>query len=361
MSNVLKLTATLLLAIAFVAGCGGSSSHVIPPPPTSTGLYVTNNGSANISGYTGTGTLTAIAGSPFSQAGTQPTWIATTGSTVFFASASPTGLGATAASSGALATNVTLSPTGTIGGIVTTADQSAVIITDTTNRLVQAYKASGNTASAYGTGTSTDTQAGAVAITPDNKFVYVVNDSPVSSIQSYTYDSTSGNIVTTGKTATIVPAPPGVATVDASRAVVDPTGHYLAANSIAGYIFLFVIASDGTLSSTNQVVPVAPNDLLGGLAWAPSGKYLYVVDMTAGQVYGFAVGSGGIVTPISGTPLATGSSPTSVVVDPTGANLYVVNQGSNTVSSYTIGAGGALTAGSSVATGTAPLDLAFTH
>ncbi len=349
------------MAIAFAIGCGGNSSHIIPPPTTSTGLYVSNTSSSSISGYTGTGTLSAIGGSPFSQAGTQPTWMATTGGTVFFASSSPTGLGATASSSGVLATNVTLTSTGTIGGMTTTPDQSAVIVVDTTNRLVQAYQASGNTAATFGTGAATDIQAGAVAITPDAKYVYVVNDSAFSSIQSYTYDSTSGDITITANKPTQVPNPAGVGTVDASRAVIDPTGHFLATNSIAGYIFVFTIASDGTLTFTNQNVPVAVNDFLGGLTFDPTGKYLYVVDNTAGQIYGYTVGTGGILTAITGMPLATGANPTSVVVDPGGKNVYVVNQGSNTVTSYSIGSGGALSAGSSIGTGVSPFDLAFTH
>ena len=91
----------------------------------------------------------------------------------------------------------------------------------------------------------------------------------------------------------------------------------------------------------------------------PSGTHIYVLDLgtTTGQVFGFNIGSGGVIgSAISGTPVATGDTPfAGIVIDPTGTLLAVENNYGNSISLYTIGSGGALTADTPVNTGTAPL------
>ena len=143
----------------------------------------------------------------------------------------------------------------------------------------------------------------------------------------------------------------------------DPSGTHLYVadlgdNTIAG----FTIGTGGGLS------PIAgtPFSVTGAvtafnLVVDPSGTHIYVLDNgTAphGQVFGFAIGSGGAIgAAISGTPINTGNNPTTgIVIDPTGSLLVVSNDDDNDVSLFTVGAGGALTATTpaTVATGNTP-------
>ena len=70
----------------------------------------------------------------------------------------------------------------------------------------------------------------------------------------------------------------------------------------------------------------------------------------------YKIGSTGALTPVTGSPFATGNSPYSLTVDPVGNFAYVANDQDNTVSAYSIGSNGALTpvSGSPFATGQYP-------
>jgi 6-phosphogluconolactonase len=72
----------------------------------------------------------------------------------------------------------------------------------------------------------------------------------------------------------------------------------------------------------------------------------------------------GALTPVPGSPFATGSEPNAIAVDPTAQFVYVANTTVNTVSAYSIDSKtGALTPvpGSPFATGTLPASLAITR
>jgi 6-phosphogluconolactonase len=70
----------------------------------------------------------------------------------------------------------------------------------------------------------------------------------------------------------------------------------------------------------------------------PRGKFVYVTnaDIAAGSVLGYTIEKAtGALTPIAGSPFASGFNPLSVAVDPTGKFAYVANTNSNSVSGYT--------------------------
>lgn len=360
-------TAIALAVLTLLSACGGGSSsggHTAAPK----NLYVSNAGSSSISGFgidASSGALTAVGGSPFPETNTAPTFLATNGTNVFFASQSPTGVGAATIGSNGALSNVSLLSTGTVNALAMTPDGSAVLIADATNRTLGAFKASNGTLTAFGKNVQTDTQPTAVLITPNGKFIYVVNGSIFSTITHYNFDATTGDVTTITPTPTpnVFPAPANVGDVESTRAAMSPTGHYLVANSASGYLYLFVIAGDGTLSTNGQNIPVNPYDPLGGVAIDPTGKFVYVTDRLNNMVYGFSFGSSSFLTAITGSPWPAGHTPISVTADSSGKFAYVVNQGDNTVSAYSIGKDGALTALSpaTYATGTTPVDVAVTH
>jgi 6-phosphogluconolactonase (cycloisomerase 2 family) len=73
-----------------------------------------------------------------------------------------------------------------------------------------------------------------------------------------------------------------------------------------------------------------------GLAVSKTG-YLYIARSgTNGGVAVFSIGSGGSLTPVTGTPFAAGNGTFSVALDSTGTYVYAANRTDGTISGYTI-------------------------
>ncbi len=114
-------------------------------------------------------------------------------------------------------------------------------------------------------------------------------------------------------------------------------------------------------------VPSKPNDVIlpTAVAVLASGTDVYIsaydtsVKPTVGYVFGFSVGSGGVLTAVSGSPFAAGIQPSALASDKGGTYLYATDYAGNNVLAFTI-ASGALTplAGSPFKAGTAPSAIA---
>jgi len=96
------------------------------------------------------------------------------------------------------------------------------------------------------------------------------------------------------------------------------------------------------------------------IASDPTGRYVYVTDQTANQIYGYSIDNQvtGNLTALVSSPYGTGLFPVSLVIDPRGKYLYTTNYNSGTVSSFAIdAASGSLSgvaASGSFTTGTRP-------
>jgi 6-phosphogluconolactonase (cycloisomerase 2 family) len=112
-----------------------------------------------------------------------------------------------------------------------------------------------------------------------------------------------------------------------------------------------------------------PNDVIVPTAVdvLPSGKYVFVTtyDSSAsplvGYIFAFSVGSGGVLTPISGSPFAAGTQPSAIASDASGAYVYATDYARNQVLGYQVSStSGVLTplSGSPYPTGTAPSAIA---
>ncbi len=109
-------------------------------------------------------------------------------------------------------------------------------------------------------------------------------------------------------------------------------------------ITAFSVSSDGSLVPS-PVVPVG--DRPEGTAVTPDARFLYVATSITAGVRGYAIGAGGALTEVPGSPFASGGlSTTGVAVTPSGNRLLVTNRGSGdgSVAVYDINqATGALT------------------
>ncbi|HZP03960.1 MAG TPA: beta-propeller fold lactonase family protein [Terracidiphilus sp.] len=95
-------------------------------------------------------------------------------------------------------------------------------------------------------------------------------------------------------------------------------------------------------NASHIIVPTGVNVLA-------SGSYVYVtaydssVTPTVGYVFGFAVGSGGILTPLSGSPFAAGTQPSAIASDASSAYLYITDYAKGNILAYTVAGSGSLT------------------
>jgi len=122
----------------------------------------------------------------------------------------------------------------------------------------------------------------------------------------------------------------------ASGAFVYVTAYDSTASPHVGYVYGFAVGSGGSLTAIPGSPFVLPQagSLPSGVASDSSSANLYVTDSAHGAVVAYAIGSAGALTQVSGSPFATGNQPSAVVVDPAYPYVYVTNALDGTVSAY---------------------------
>jgi 6-phosphogluconolactonase len=303
----------------------GTSPYAIAARQDGQYVYVVNEISNNISVYAvnaTSGELTAIPGSPFA-AGTNPQaltfdpsgaylYVANKGSDTLSAYAVDAGTGALAPLSPAM------------------------------------Y--------ATGTGPSAVVDSNGESVSSEGGFVYVANTGGSNNISVFAITAGTGALTP----------------VVGSPFAAGGNPHSLALTPFTpwdyGAVFLYTANFDGT-SSTISGFSVDPDTgaltALSGSPFAVSvsnyigtdltGTYLYVT--TGAGVVGYSIDATGLLTALTGYPVASGANAYSVTVDPSNQFLYVGNGGSANVSGYKLNAAnGELTAipGSPFAAGSQP-------
>jgi 6-phosphogluconolactonase (cycloisomerase 2 family) len=141
-----------------------------------------------------------------------------------------------------------------------------------------------------------------VAVSPNGDYAYVSNTNSV--------------IVTT--------SPPTTATPPATPASCPSQG------TISG----FSIGSSGALT-TIAGSPFAAGTTPTGIAVDQTSRFLYTTDSVQNQLIVYTI-NGGPLTPLSNGPFATGTFPVNLVVDPRDQYLYVSNYNAKSISEFTI-------------------------
>jgi 6-phosphogluconolactonase len=321
------LLAWLLPAVLLPSGCGdgggdgGGLAGVGGPlgggPGTTSILYVTNNGSNNVSGYSinaTSGTLAAIPGSPFSNV-SGPSAMAVS-SNGFFAYVT-----------NGRANNVTAFRVSTEG---------ALLLAPTT-------PANPNPA-------SVDAAPSAVAIAPDTKHLYVANNGN-DTVTAFTIES-AGALTLIPPTAGN-PNPVAVNGADPASMAISQNGKFLyVANSGSNDVTAFSIGTTGLLSriapSGTNANPISTGGTVPkGMTVSPNGSFLYVTNSGSHNLSVFQIGANGLLTLVpAGTntnPVSIGgTTPNALMISLDGRFLYVANGGGN-VSAFSIGGDGLLT------------------
>jgi 6-phosphogluconolactonase (cycloisomerase 2 family) len=132
-----------------------------------------------------------------------------------------------------------------------------------------------------------------------------------------------------------------------------------------GYIFGFSVGSGGVLTPLSGS-PFSAGIQPSAIAGSADGAYVYATDYVGGDVLGYSVTPSTSITPVPGTlvPLTTGTDgtnefpaggqPTAIALDSAYSYAYVVNSADSTVSAYSI-SGGTLNRLGSYVTGLQPV------
>jgi len=146
-----------------------------------------------------------------------------------------------------------------------------------------------------------NTASTAIAVEPRLHFAYITDNQ--TGVTAYAVDSTTGKLTAiSGATFASGTAPVAV--------VADASGSFLyVANSGSRDLAAFVINSNGFLtpSGARQSLASAPVDV----AVDPSGKFVYALTRTG--IFGFTIGSGGVLSPAGTTAAGTALSAVTVL------------------------------------------------
>jgi 6-phosphogluconolactonase (cycloisomerase 2 family) len=128
----------------------------------------------------------------------------------------------------------------------------------------------------------------------------------------------------------------------------------------AGYVFGFSIGSGGILTPLHGGVPFAVGVRPSAITSDSSSSYVYVTDSSSGSVYGYSVAANGNLgllpsTQSSPNPIAAGNQPSAIVADSKSSYLYAANALDGTVSAYSIDSSGKLTNTGTYPTGVQPV------
>jgi hypothetical protein len=196
------------------------------------------------------------------------------------------------------------------------------------------------TCSSSGSGFS----SGSGSSTP-TAYLYAVDE--VGTIDGYAYNSSASTFAAISPyTAPAIPPDlPGTGMVVAQK-------QYLyTAFATLGQIYGWSINSSGELTAISGS-PFSVSYLVGnpeagtwGMITNPAGTLLFVADTSGESIYVYSIGSGGVLTQVSGAPFSVPFFPGNLGTDGLGKYLYVTQEvSSQEVAAYTIGSSGTLTA-----------------
>ena len=285
-----------LISLLTLAGCGFFVNPAGTVTTSANAVYVINAAASTVSGYViGAGTLTGITGLP---------------------------------------------------GALGFAPQAAVVSLANTYLWV----AGPTSVYAYSIGTSGAlTAVGAVAdatvvamdVSPDGQWVIGL-DSTTQAIDIFAIDTSTGGLTLQAQYPYTITS--GIVVPRSVR--VSPGGSYIfAALGTAGDAVFSFVTSTGVAAQTQTLATGATTLSDNAAAVNSAGTQLFIARSgSANGVMVYAIGSAGALTPVTGSPFGTGTTPYALQMDATGTYLYAANRGDGTISGFSIGSTGVLTA-----------------
>ncbi len=199
----------------------------------------------------------------------------------------------------------------------------------------------------------------ALTVSIDNKYLYVVYGSASATLAEYSLSSdgsigsvaslqtltvpgfSSDTILPSGvalipnnSNATSMPAN-GVVYVSAYDASAYNPGGTPTSSANPGWVFGFVVGSNGALTPTSNS-PYKAGVKPSGITADPVSRFVYVTDFASNQLIGYSIQTDGSLNFLINGPFKTGNQPTAVAIDPRGLFLYLSNSLDSTIGGYAI-------------------------
>jgi 6-phosphogluconolactonase len=176
--------------------------------------------------------------------------------------------------------------------------------------------------------------ATSLAISPDGQWLIAL-DGTTQQLDIFQINATTGGLSSVTSPATYS-IQSGVWQPSEVQVSPDGTLIFAALGTAGDAVFTFNTATGvATSSQSLQTGNAATGDY--GLAINSKTTYVYIARSgTNGGVVVYSIGSGGALTPVTGSPFTAGSGTFSVVLDITGTYVYAANRTDGTVSGYTI-------------------------
>ncbi len=347
-----------LSALALLIGCGAASSHL---------GFITLRGSNAVAAYRindHSAAFTSIIGSPFA-AGVSPSSVVAHPSKKFVYVANQTendiSLFNVNNESGVLTEVTPRTPTGFFPSSLAmdTGGTSLYVANQASNSISVFTINSGTGALTAVTGSPFATGPGPtrLRVSPSGKFLYVLC-SNLTSI--YAYAITSGALQPVAGSPFLVGPSPSSFTIDPAEHFIFVTNastsavSVFAINSTSGALAVIPQSPFSTMTTPTSTLPI-------DVATSPSGQFLYVLNSSTDNISEYSIGSGGVLTLLTNSPVATsGTGPIFLTFDSTGTFLFVGNQGSNTINGFSMGSDGTLAStSSSPSVGASPSSMAL--
>jgi 6-phosphogluconolactonase len=189
-----------------------------------------------------------------------------------------------------------------------------------------------------------------IAVNHANTFLYVVSGTNSATLTEYPID-VNGVIGTVAATVPLtLPAyptdtviPTGVTVLANSSAVYVTTydksaynpGGATTSDANPGWVFGFAVGSGGAMTPVSGS-PYEAGVKPSALATDPVNRFVFVTDFASNQLIGYNVLSNDALEFMINNPFKTGNEPTSILIDPRGIYIYLTNSLDSTVSAYTI-------------------------
>jgi 6-phosphogluconolactonase (cycloisomerase 2 family) len=331
-------------------------------------LYLRSEGSTSIDAFAidqDTGALTPVPGSPFGGgAGAWDMVMDRAGRFLFVPNTAGQSISAyTIDETTGVLTPVVGSPFGigfTPGIPALTLDSGFLYVPDPTSNQLAGYSVneiSGALMSISGSPFQTTEAVNGVTIDALGRYLY--GSTAQGSVYGARIDASTGALTSVGGPRVATLASPGSATI-------DPLGRFLYV-SITDGMTAGAISGFAIDQTTGRLTPAGPVPTVGvglgilqdGLAIRMDTRFLFASALGTDEVHVLEIDStSGQLYSSPGSPFATGAGPNPITIDPAGRWIYVTNAAANTVSVYSTNlVTGALTpvAGSPFATGSGPI------
>ncbi len=188
-----------------------------------------------------------------------------------------------------------------------------------------------------------------LALSPNGNGLYVVSGTTSATLTEYALSSGTIGSATATLQLTVpgfsgdTMIPTGVKILASGNAVYATAydgsaynpGGGTTSNANPGWVFGYAIGSGGALtpvSGSPYQAGVKPSAIDGD----PTSRFVYVTDFASNELIGYIVHSDGSLNFMINGPFKTGNEPSALIVDPRGIFIYVANSLDSTVSAFSI-------------------------